>query len=132
MRPVSDLSSTKLRRSRPRTSTVISAISGTTANAASASRQLIHSITATMPMSMKISLNRFTSTSENSSFKVSTSLVARVTSRPEEKRSSVAMDMCWMCVNTRRRMSIRMLCPMRLTLTASVTLSSDDSAAHKR
>ena len=83
--PVSALSRTKLRRSRPRTRIVISAISGTTAKATSASRQFIHSIITTMPSSMNTSLNRLTSTSEKSSLSVSTSLVARVMSRPEEK-----------------------------------------------
>ena len=75
---------TKFRRSLPRMTKVTRNTSGTPVKATSARRQFMINMVATMPRSMNTSLNRLTSTSENSSLRASTSLVALVMSRPEE------------------------------------------------
>ena len=66
---------------------VTHAIPGSTAKVTRARRQSIHSRTIMMPASMKTSRNTVTTPDVNSSFRVSTSEVTRVISRPTGLRS---------------------------------------------
>ena len=62
-------------------------MSGSTANATSASRQFIHSRTTMIPTSVKTSLKMVTTPAVNRSLMTSTSEVTRVIRRPTGLRS---------------------------------------------
>ena len=65
---------------------------GSTRKAISASRQLIRSMTPTIPASTKTSSKMETTPEVNMSFSASTSVVTRVTRRPTGLRSKKAMS----------------------------------------